>query len=532
MSKFYKKNKKLVLCLFLVMALTISNYAAVVSDNDGSAFITKAEFEALKNDFADQVLNYNNSIDGKIDGAIASYLAGIRLSKKEDKKLFFYDWEKVTMLNTAIENVWKCPDVNLSLTFGSATPLDGSYGYTGWATRWWAIGAISYARSDTNYAKRLVVDAGPENNANDYAIWMGRSCNLVDSIKLSRIVTCYKGGADLGHLAYPQSSGQTQTFSFTNATQIQPGYYADLDTLERDIWAPRFRWISNRDGYEDYSDYDDCISKSNSFSIDLKPVSNKIYEFEHVLNWENYTWPQVTDVDWTKSLRTMEVPSGATPTYTRKWLLTNATKNGKWSGQTSSGKVNNTRRNGEIQYGSVPITNFSSYWSGNYNVDDNTSFVGVGLVNKTYDSEHIYQSDKTFSDTVGQKDYSANKVSLIGGMPLLAANIDDIVTIDLEFDNGYRNGTAVSDMNCDVFLSLVPFGTGSNVSDATKRIKCKNQPDGQDYMRTTNNKIQLEWTMPEDGIVYIKWRPSDTTGTWQVDLDLKKNPTYTVESAT
>ena len=55
---------------------------AVVSDNDGSAFITKAEFDSLKNNFQAQIDQYNTSIDSKIDGAIASYLAGIKVEKK------------------------------------------------------------------------------------------------------------------------------------------------------------------------------------------------------------------------------------------------------------------------------------------------------------------------------------------------------------------------------------------------------------------------------------------------------------------
>ena len=44
--------------------------------------MAKAEFEALKKDFNDQITNYNSSIDSKIDGAIANYLAGIKLEKK------------------------------------------------------------------------------------------------------------------------------------------------------------------------------------------------------------------------------------------------------------------------------------------------------------------------------------------------------------------------------------------------------------------------------------------------------------------
>ena len=73
---------KKALCLIFVFLFSINSLAAIVSDNDGAAFVTKAEFESLKKNFADQIDNYNVSIDSKIDGAIASYLAGVRLSKQ------------------------------------------------------------------------------------------------------------------------------------------------------------------------------------------------------------------------------------------------------------------------------------------------------------------------------------------------------------------------------------------------------------------------------------------------------------------
>ena len=90
--EYYKKMNnglgliKRALALFLVLLLSIENFAAVVSDNDGSAFITKAEFDSLKNSFQSQIDQYNTSLDSKIDGAIASYLAGIRVSKKDNIK--------------------------------------------------------------------------------------------------------------------------------------------------------------------------------------------------------------------------------------------------------------------------------------------------------------------------------------------------------------------------------------------------------------------------------------------------------------
>ena len=76
------------MALFLVVLINIEGFAAVVSDNDGSAFITKAEFDSLKNNFQSQIDQYNTSIDSKIDGAIASYLAGISLHKNSRQKIY------------------------------------------------------------------------------------------------------------------------------------------------------------------------------------------------------------------------------------------------------------------------------------------------------------------------------------------------------------------------------------------------------------------------------------------------------------
>ena len=79
-----KKYKiyRIIVSMFLIISLFANtHFAAIVSDNDGSAFITKSEFEALKTDFANQITSYNNSIDSKIDGAIAAYLAAMTKKK-------------------------------------------------------------------------------------------------------------------------------------------------------------------------------------------------------------------------------------------------------------------------------------------------------------------------------------------------------------------------------------------------------------------------------------------------------------------
>ena len=64
-----KSIVKKTFCLLISFMMVFSSFAAVVSDNDGSAFITKSEFDSLKNDFQSQLDSYNTNIDNKIDNA-------------------------------------------------------------------------------------------------------------------------------------------------------------------------------------------------------------------------------------------------------------------------------------------------------------------------------------------------------------------------------------------------------------------------------------------------------------------------------
>ena len=61
MKKFSKIGKR-VLAFFLVALMNINTYAAIGA-NDGSAFVTKAEFDALVNTFNEQMDAYQNGIN-------------------------------------------------------------------------------------------------------------------------------------------------------------------------------------------------------------------------------------------------------------------------------------------------------------------------------------------------------------------------------------------------------------------------------------------------------------------------------------
>ena len=126
----FNKMFKKIIAIALIFIISANSFAAVVSDNDGSAFITKAEFDSLKNNFQSQIDQYNISIDNKIDGAIAAYLAGIKTVVSETSKILvdnysdmmwvgeynlYGRWKKWTNNTTYTQdttNKWFTPSLN------------------------------------------------------------------------------------------------------------------------------------------------------------------------------------------------------------------------------------------------------------------------------------------------------------------------------------------------------------------------------------------------------------------------------------
>ena len=117
---------KKALCLVFAFLLSINSFAAVVSDNDGSAFITKAEFDSLKNNFQSQLDSYNSSIDNKIDSAIASYLAGIKAEKTTTLPITYNNYKLIGNVDTTLK--W-CSNNNLTLCDASSQILAYDYTY-------------------------------------------------------------------------------------------------------------------------------------------------------------------------------------------------------------------------------------------------------------------------------------------------------------------------------------------------------------------------------------------------------------------
>lgn len=94
----YRKLNKFISC-FLVIILAFNVSAAVVSDNDGASFISKAEFDSLKNDFQAQLNSFNANIDAKIDDSINAYISGIKTAKEEVVKPIVSNYKDIKWKN-------------------------------------------------------------------------------------------------------------------------------------------------------------------------------------------------------------------------------------------------------------------------------------------------------------------------------------------------------------------------------------------------------------------------------------------------
>lgn len=80
------KSVMRIISIMIILVLMIKSYvpASVVGDSDGAAFVTKVEFEELKDNLEAQLSSYNDSLASKIDGVIADYLSGLKVANKTE----------------------------------------------------------------------------------------------------------------------------------------------------------------------------------------------------------------------------------------------------------------------------------------------------------------------------------------------------------------------------------------------------------------------------------------------------------------
>ena len=558
------KGIKKIICIALLLLIFIcfSSFSAIVSDNDGAAFITKAEFESLKKDFNKQISNYNSSIDNKIDGAIAAYLAGLRLSERNVVSLPYADWENVTSLNYALSNNYWYPDVSLTVSMLAGMMWDLEmvtnpvrFGYESW----WAFAQLMYSRPTSTYSRRLLCEAGKEGTTYpEDIIWGGLASNYVDNITLLRTYHC--GSHD--RFGYLWGSSY-DSMALCRATCIKSGYFDDLSTEDFNVWDPNFFWTGQNaktyvapyqggTGWGDagYRSIDDIYNKSNVTSITLKEVNNKKTLFNHIINYNNMSYDYFSDVDWLKTLTEFSDNSLTRETFLQAMTSVNSKyanvefwnqdhlkrtdeTDGRLETDTRGIRVHTAQDLFDIVSGEG-IQNYGAVGYNWYNLDktDNTTMVTVGLIPKNYTSEHIKQTEKGFSQVVDNNQYDGNVLNLYNGFALLAAKVDDIIEWNPVFIDTYSNDTATN-FELKVSLALEPFGEGNTVSSPDRYIIFEGETTANPK-ETSGGKCKIRFKMPESGIVYAKWWPATSSiesTNWRATLDLTQCNTYIREVA-
>lgn len=507
---------KRIIALFLVVLMSIESFAAVVSDNDGSAFVSKSEFEALKTDFANQINNYQSSIDGKIDGAIASYLAGIKL-QKTDKYNLVFGGENVNFLNGVLAPEYHLPDFYYAIhDSGFCKSKDTAYrAYTASAR---VLYTFTWGTNETN-VKPLVKCVTDYDGTNDESsiqkiYWDGRAVRYREQFYVSHDMSrtfdnlnvfdqnTYAKRLLCQYLFYIRSVGYQKNIETASIINITTTPQCNVNG-----------WAAAGNATATIND-----TKNNILAVELDTITknNKTYskDYPHVINYKaDSSWEVYNE----KFVNTCHLSSQQTQTATTLYNTVSATALsyygryfGMWDSYRGSGSVTFQFSNGTQKLASI------------------------GKLVNTYNANKIYQFPKD-QNLQFYNEWDFGNPTLQEGMPAFAAEEDDTVRLKVYFPNVtvYTSESAQStnstNVEVDVYVATTPFTDDISI-DTTKgeyiKFKDSNGTE-QNYFTTSSRTGTLKWVMPSTSKIYIKCRPRWKTGTsylskdWDIEMDLE-----------
>ena len=498
--------------LFFAFLFSIESFAAVVSDNDGSAFVTKAEFEALKKDFADQIINYNDSIDGKIDGAIASYLAGMNINKKMDYKViptYLTDDIYVNFMNGYLKPEFRLPNLNYDYNiyiFRNHYDSDG-------ITRLYTIyGNYNIQYSNPNWGtietnkKPLIKLVNGTEGANGDFCWDGIALRYNESILLSSLkrvrTSAWAGNIDMGDITHNISIENPFTFDQYTGENIKiQNLLSNLQTK-----------YTNSNGYsQTYTTWD----KEQSFvalSIELGSFAGKKRDHEVLSQYDGATEWDCYNNEFVNHFKT----SG----FQTKTAINMKDKVHTSAYKTESSHLFATNQRYAVDYWNL----ITPAWIVN---DSSTLLPSCGYIGLK-SANNIYQVRDDIKTSYRDKEWTINPLKLQEGTPVFAAKQYDNIEWGVKFDHVYCfnelpniGGTNYDDNQneVDIYLSYKPFTnlvtTGSADLDNENLVEFTQGGTKKKFFTTTNQQGKLKFEMKEDSVIYMKAIPHyDTTSTY------------------
>ena len=541
---------------FLVVLMSIESIAAVVGDNDGAAFITKAEFESLRNDFQSQINRYNTSLDDKINGAIANYISGIRISPTSSIPLPLLDWGEVTCFNKPFVNTFTYPSLNLfaikpyvTAHFGTSGRFHDYVGkyYDTYGDEWHMGNVwINATYNNSAVVKKALVTGVKESEttfANHKPTWGGVTEGWKTSIDIAASGTAGDNNyaIEVNHSTYPPG------FLFSNAAIfLEKQNFTTADQIYGGTWAYFQAYAASPQWSKYIYSIQDTFGLFKSATCLITKTDPK---WEHIISYTNTDDWHVYSDTWTKSLKIDTNNTLTCDNYFSQW-------SGAVSGRFNYTKVQpgasyyvrTTNADGTYTYsypGLTPIRNTilitEPVQANNKTVaqadQSSVKLPDVGYVGE-FTPDEIYQIDasKKLQQYLDANLYELNAPKLNQGFVLGYAKAGDEITWTPYFTTRHW-GSHTSVLNNNnavrVWISTVPFTntylpSGNLIQTENESgVKATVQSTRYDGSDWSHSYRKIKWKMQNDGWIYVKWAPtnSDTyilNTAWDVTLDLTK----------
>lgn len=534
---------------FLVLLLTFVTRinAAVVSDNDGSSFITKAEYDSLKNSFQAQLDSYNTNIDSKIDNAISSYIAGIDAKTESVRDIPRYVSEVSCMKYRGEEETKSLPYVH-DWPFVSAVIV-------GWS--WWRNYSGTYGWRFEYTPKKTET------------VKMGDAVGERNLIRNTIDKTSYFGGCAewLGHI---NNVYEKQSWSMTDVDKVIYGWHFNNTTFREtgftssapiyDVYVGGKNWRNGGAWYEPddvYRNYNGMANLSNCYvsNIELVKGNNSKITNEKMIIWKPEKQIAFTETDkdrfwefdandisgWTESktyapiLYLKNNKSGTTTNYKRVAGITvaqNIFSNSKGYHVYYQSNIGTGRSNTDT-WNITSYTNWSSEASGDSVYEKNNKrylypvkgfpWKSIDNWDKLYISENDWAA-KSFSTaclSVLSPDNRTFHLSLNAGWPIYSVKKDNVYKYKVSFKE-----------NSDhlVFGKLEPFDTSSpnteNVIEWDGKVKTDTVYNRAALVES-GRTVELIFKAQQDGVFFIKWCDKSSSGSLDGGGTIKLSETIT-----
>ncbi len=474
---------KKVLIVLLSFFLSTNVIAAVVSDNDGAAFVTKGEFDSLRNNFQFQINEYNTSIDSKISEAISAYLEGVTVNKRNYSTILVNNWDNVTFLRNAIAPQWTYPNMSFTMggflysTSSSTNAKDINLNFRWEHNKTW--------EANETLLRPLVTTNGSEASF-DKLYWNGVANRYNETINHTHFIKRFY--TDLAYMDIKIEWGRLYTRN--PISQAASGYMSNFETSTT-YMSPIFyfeykssdsgSWNSAGTGTEQ------AANSTNAANVSLDAVDGETKRYKKVIMYDGSTTWTVSNENYTKTHRTHP-----TNTITAQQLWNQGTlTNNSW-GITHVGSTHGA--NGNFGFS----TQFPS----------NPYLTNTGLLGD-YTSSNIKQFEGKMTASMDNKSSVLSDLSLSDGLPIHYVIKDTKIEWSFEFLNvKTKNGTAdeTNKREVDVYFSYGPFTNKTNTNSPAYVTKDKNG-NAVNCVTTENRKGSINFNSAEDGVLFIKCVP-------------------------